>query len=73
MRPPYHPEHVEAVDFAQRRDRRGRPRQDPRRVVARCSCGVDGPPRELASGDTARLLADDFNAHRATYVQAVPA
>lgn len=63
MRPPYHPRHVEAV---YQRGSSG--------VVAHCSCtGTLGPVRRLGTDGVARALADDFNAHRATYVEAVPA
>lgn len=65
MMPPYDPDHVEGIFFV---------RSSTHAVVARCSCGWSGAEHVLTpAGGIARDLADNLNAHRATYVQAVPA
>ncbi|NUS59164.1 MAG: hypothetical protein HOV66_30550 [Streptomycetaceae bacterium] len=66
MRPPYDPEHPESVNFAPGDDGQV---YDRRFVVARCGRHFTGPTRRLATGTTARELAEDFNAHRLSYVQ----
>lgn len=68
MRPPYHPSHPERITFAPDPDMANG--HDSSAVVARCGQHFTGPARRLCTGSTARELADDFNAHRATYVPA---
>lgn len=77
MRPPYEPDHVERVAFADARPERGG-FDGPltAAVIALCSCQEDpiGPPVVLGRDQTAAAaLAIDFNAHRDTYMEVVPA
>lgn len=57
MKPPYDPEHPEQIV-----------QHGQGAVVARCGRHFQGPPRRLGRDEAARELADDLNAHRATYV-----
>jgi hypothetical protein len=63
VKPPYHPDHQEQVITPTGKGY----------VVALCSCGWTGRhhslTRDLRTEPTAaRLLADDLNEHRATYL-----
>lgn len=58
MRPPYHPDHVETVVTP----------LGATTVLARCSCGWSGHEHRLGVPGAARLLADDLNGHRVTYL-----
>lgn len=68
MKPPYDPDHVEAVATVDSRSTS---------VRATCTHGTTkaalGPPRRLGTPGVCQDLIADFNAHRATYVAAVPA
>lgn len=67
MKPPMHPEHVEAVHSVG---------SATAKVQASCSCGwtsgayKQGQP--LGSPTVARLLADELNTHCATYTEEPP-
>lgn len=67
MRPPYHPHHVEYIGAAGNKE-----------VYWTCSCGAVGTYRRLINvppgqPSIARLMADELNEHRATYVASAPA
>lgn len=69
MRPPLNRKHVESVHTVASRNAY---------ITWSCSCGARGTPRKLASipigqPTIARLMADELNAHRLTYVAAAPA
>jgi hypothetical protein len=73
VRPPYDPAHVEQILCPRLLDEHGRPEGTNQScVVARCSCGWSGPNHRLGVDGVATLLADDLNAHRATYVGRIP-
>lgn len=67
MRPPYHPRHVESIHQVLGRGDW---------ITWSCSCGKAHPSdfrlAQIPRGEPtiARLIADEMNAHRETYVEA---